>query len=207
MKTVLSFLFLVSLLCAETISLAAPKKSGGNPLYSILNSRKTSRDFDTNRSLSDAQLSQILWAAAGQNRTKAKNRTAPSAWGNNEIALYVLLRSGSYRYDSVKHLLNLVAPGDNRKIGGKQNFVKDAPMTIVLVADLDKITQIKDERAKLNTAYVDAGYISQNIYLAAESEGLVTGARAWLDREKLREVLQLGDSQQVIIANSIGYGR
>lgn len=207
MKTILSLLVLVALLSAETITLEAPKKSGGKALYSILNSRKTVRDFDKKRTLSDAQISQILWAAAGRNRTEEKNRTAPSAWGNNEVELYVLLSKGAYKYDPVNHALNLVVAGDQRKSGGKQGFVKDAPMTIVLVADLDKITQTKDEVAKLNTAHIDAGYISQNIYLVAESEGLVTGARAWLDRKELTEVLKLSSSQRVIVANSIGYGK
>lgn len=207
MKTVLSLFVLVLTISAESISLPAPTKDGGKALYNILNVRSTSRDFDKNKTLTKKQISQVLWAAAGQNRTKEKNRTAPSAWGNNEVELYVFLVDGTYKYNPIDHSLSLISKGDQRKAGGEQNFVKDAPMTIVLVADLDKITQTKDETAKVNTAQLDAGYISQNIYLVAESEGLVTGARAWLDRKRLATVLQLSASQRVIVANSVGYAK
>lgn len=207
MKPFVLLFVLLTLLSAENIKLPNPVKTGGKGVNEVLNNRHTSREFAKEKALTKQQVSQVLWAAAGRNRTEAKQRTAPSAWGNNEVSLYVLLKTGVYKYDAVNHELLFIAAGDKRKSGGKQDFVVDAPMTIVLVGDLSKITQRDDKVANLNTAYLDAGYISQNIYLVAESEGLVTGARAWLDHKELKSVLKLSATEHVIVANSVGYGK
>ncbi len=206
MKLVSFLLLITVMLSAETIKLPQPQKQSGMPLYEVLSKRSTSREFSS-KEISDKLLSQILWSAAGVNRIKSGKRTAPSAWGNNEVELYVLMRKGTFRYNPVNHTLIQVTKEDHRKFGGKQKFVKDAPVTMVLVGDLSKIKQTKDLDEKIRTAHVDAGYISQNIYLAAAAEGLITGARAWLDFEKLTKVLKLTKDQRAIIAHSIGYAK
>ncbi len=189
---------------AETISLLKPKLEGGIQLYEALKKRATYREFST-KDISDKQLSQILWSAAGVNRKKSKKRTAPTAWGNNEITLYVLLKSGTYIYNPIDHKLIIVSKKDNRALGGRQEFVKDAPVTIVMVANLEKISQVKNEADKMAVSQIDTGFISQNIYLAAVSEGLVTGARVNIDKEKLGLVLKLNKNQRIILANSVGF--
>jgi nitroreductase len=60
---------------------------------------------------------------------------------------------------------------------------------------------------KMNTANIDAGYISQNIYLFCASEGLVTGARGMVDKEALFPKLKLKPDQQIIIAHCVGYSK
>ncbi len=207
MKKLMVLLSLTALLQAKDITLPAPNTVNGAPLYEVLKNRATHRTFDRDRELTETQISQILWAAAGRNRKASKKRTAPSAWGNNEVELYVLLTQGIYKYDDGKHTLVHIAAGDFRKDAGEQNFVKKAPMSIVLVGDLSKIKQTKDKSEKLRVANLDAGYISQNIYLASYSEGLITGARAWIDFEKLSGVLKLTEDQHIIVANSVGYSR
>ncbi len=207
MKQTLTILLLTMALFAQTITLPAPATEGGLPLYEALKNRKTDRSFDNTKELTDKQLSQILWAAQGVNRDKKEKRTAPTAWGNNEIDLYVLLKKGTYRFDAENHSLILVSKEDIREFGGIQDFVKDAPVTIVMVADMSKISQVKDEPSKMAVSQMDAGYVSQNIYLASASEGLVTGARAMIDKKKLGELLKLSASQRVILANSVGYGK
>ncbi len=207
MKSLLFLSLIMVPLMANTISLPSPVMEGGVPLYNALKDRATNRRFDKDRPLTHQQISQILWAAAGCNRSNSRKRTAPSAWGNNEIELYVFLADGTYKYEPVEHELLLISPEDNREHSGEQRLVEAAPLTIVMIADLSQITQIDDEAAKLNTANVDAGYISQNIYLAAGSEGLITGARAWIDFEQLSSVLRLNENQRIIVANSVGYER
>lgn len=199
-----SILLLTAALSAKEITLPKAKMDGGKGLYETLAGRATSREFST-KELTRKQLSQILWSAAGVNREKEGKRTSPSAWGNNEVELYVLLKEGTFKYLPLSHSLKEISNEDNRKFGGIQEFVAEAPVTIILVADLSKITQVKDEPTQLNLSYIDAGYISQNIYLAAESEGLVTGARGMLDHKKLAEVLKLSATQRVIVGNSVGY--
>lgn len=193
-------------LAARDIALPAPQKTGGMPLMDALSKRATSRSFDSKRELSQQQLSNLLWAAWGVNRADGK-RTAPSANNKREIDIYVLLKQGAYRYDAKAHSLVAVADGkDIRELGGTQSFAKDAPVTLVLVADLSKLSQ-KTEAAKREVAAVNAGFIAQNIYLHCASEGLVTGTRMNIDREKLAPALSLKNTQWTVIANSVGYAK
>lgn len=171
-----------------------------------LSKRSTARSFDATRELSQQQLSNLLWAAWGINRSEGK-RTAPSANDKQEIDIYVLMKQGAYRYDAKANALVAIAVGkDIRELGGVQDFVKDAPVTLVLVADLSKLSQ-KDEAAKREVAAVNAGFIAQNIYLYCASEGLVTGTRMMLAREKLASALSFKSAQWAAIANSVGYAK
>ena len=188
---------------AQNISLPAPQKSGGQPLLDALSKRVTSRAFDASRDLSPPQLSTLLWAAFGINRPDGK-RTAPSAMNHQETDIYVLLKSGVYVYNAASNRLDQVSAEDARASGGTQDFVKDAPVTLVFVADLAKMGSAPRE-AKLNTANVDTGYISQNVYLYCASEGLATGARGWVDRATLAPKLKLRPDQAIMLAQSVGY--
>lgn len=192
-------------LFAQNIALPAPQKTGGMPLMEALAKRSTARSFDPARELSQQQLSNLLWSAWGINRPDGK-RTAPSANNKQEIDIYVLMKQGSYRYDAKAHALVFVAGKDIRELGGvpTQGFVKDAPVTLVIVADLSKLSQ-KDDGAKREVANVNAGFIAQNVYLFCASEGLVTGTRMMIDRAKLGPALALKDRQLIVIAESVGY--
>ena len=208
MKTIYFFSFILFLsgpiAAQETIPLVPPQMTGGMPIMEALAKRSTARAFDS-RDLSDQQMSDLLWAAFGINRPDGK-RTAPSARNYQETDIYVLLPQGVYIYDAEAHRLNRLMEGDIRELGGTQDFVKDAPVTLVLIADLTKINQ-GGTGDKLQTAYIDAGYISQNIYLYCTSEGLATGARGLIDRPALGDKLNLKETQAIIIAHSVGYHR
>ena len=80
--------------------------------------------------------------------------------------------------------------------------MKDAPVTLVFVADLAKMGAGSADN-KTNTANIDVGYISQNVDLFCASEGLVTGARGMVDRATL--VSRLRPDQTIILAQSVGY--
>jgi len=187
-------------LLAQSIDLPAPQKTGGMPLMDALARRSTARAFATNE-LSPQQLSSLLWAAFGVNRPDGR-RTAPSARNFQETDIYVLLKSGTYVYSAVSNRLDLVVAEDLRALGGTQTFVKDAPVTLIFVADLTK-TGGNNEGSK-NTANIDVGYISQNVYLFSASEGLVTGARGSVDRTVLGSKLKLRPEQLIVLAQSVG---
>ena len=194
--------FIAGSLFAQSIDLPAPQKTGGMPLMDALAKRSTARAFDS-KELSPQQLSSLLWAADGVNRPDGK-RTAPSARNFQETDIYVLLKSGAYVYAAKSIKLDLVAAEDMRALGGTQAFVKDAPVTLVFVADLSKMGDGSNEE-KRNTANIDVGYISQNVYLFCASEGLVTGARGSVDRATLGPKLKLRPDQTIILAQSAGY--
>jgi nitroreductase len=187
---------------AQPVELPAPQKSGGLPLMDALAKRATARAFDT-RELPAQELSNLLWAAFGVNRPDGK-RTAPSARNYQEADLYVLRKDGVFLFDAPKQRLLPVSAEDVRALGGMQPFVKDAPVTLVLVANLARMGASKPEDRK-TYADIDAGYISQNIYLYCASAGLATGARAMVDRAALAPKLQLSPDQIIILAQSVGY--
>ncbi len=199
-----TFLLLATLLAgnllAQSIDLPAPQKTGGMPLMEALAKRSTARSFATN-DLSPQQISSLLWAAFGVNRPDGK-RTAPSARNFQETDIYILLKSGAYVYSAASNRLNQVLTEDVRALGGTQTFVKDAPITLVFVADLAKSGG--NTESSRNLANIDVGYISQNVYLFCASEGLATGARAMVDRTALGEKLKLRPDQLIILAQSVG---
>jgi nitroreductase len=194
--------FIAGSLFAQSIDLPAPQKTGGTPLMEALAKRSTARAFDS-KELTPRQLSSLLWAAYGVNRPDGK-RTAPSARNFQETDIYVLLKQGAYVYAAKSNKLDLVVAEDIRALSGTQAFVKDAPATLVFVADLSKMGDGSNEDKK-NTANIDVGYISQNVYLFCASEGLVTGARGLVDRATLGPRLKLRPDQMIILAQSVGY--
>jgi nitroreductase len=194
--------FFISSLRGETVELPAPQQTQGMPLFEALSKRATVRSFDL-KELSLQQLSSLLWASFGINRPDGK-RTAPSALNKQEIDLYVLLNKGAYLYNAISNQLDLVTTADLRKLSGTQNFFTNAPIALVLVADLSKMDGTNTV-AKLNTTYLNAGYISQNIYLFCASENLATGARLGVDRKTLGSRLSLGSNHAIILAHSVGY--
>jgi nitroreductase len=195
-------LFIAGSPLAQSIDLLAPQKTGGMPLMEALAKRSTARAFDA-KELSNQQLSSLLWAAFGINRPDGK-RTAPSARNYQETDIYVLLKSGAYVYNAKSNKLDLVVAEDIRALGGTQAFVKDAPVTLVFVADLSKMNKGSNED-KVNIANIDVGYISQNVYLFCASEGLVTGARMSVDKAALGPKIKLRPDQTIILAQSAGY--
>ena len=188
-------------LLAQPIELPPPQKTGGMPVMEALAKRSTARAFATN-DLAPQQISSLLWSAFGINRPDGK-RTAPSANNKQETDIYVLLKSGAYIYSAVSNKLDLVGTNDIRALGGTQEFVKDAPVTLVFVADLAK--RGGNNEGARNAANIDVGYISQNVYLFCASEGLVTGARGSVDRKALGEKLKLRPEQLIVLAQSVGY--
>jgi len=188
-------------LLAQPIELPPPQKTGGMPVMEALAKRSTARAFATN-DLAPQQISSLLWSAFGINRPDGK-RTAPSANNKQETDIYVLLKSGAYIYSAVSNKLDLVGTNDIRALGGTQEFVKDAPVTLVFVADLAK--RGGNNEGARNTANIDVGYISQNVYLFCASEGLATGARGSVDRTALGPKLQLRPDQLIVLAQSVGY--
>jgi SagB-type dehydrogenase family enzyme len=195
-------------------SLPAPQKTGGKPLTEALAARATSRAFDESApDLSKQELSNLLWSAFGINREDG-HRTAPSALNRQDITIYVLLKSGAFTYDAAENrLVPVVVNGkpvssDIRALGGRQDFVAKAAVTLVYVSDFAKLgkgaTAPATNADAREMAGVDAGAISQNAALFCAAEGLLTGVRMSIDKEKLGTALGLSKTQWIVLAQSVG---
>lgn len=186
----------------NTIKLPEPQIEKGKPLMQVLSERKSTRTF-SDAALSFQELGNLLWAANGYNRKEQGMRTAPSAMNRQEIDLYVTLKEGLYRYDAKEHSLIMVHNRDIRIATGTQPFPGIAPVNIILVADMSKMSG--QGAADLQTAYIDAGYVSENIYLYCASEGLATVVRGSIDRQKLAAEMGISEKQTIIVAQTVGY--
>ncbi len=177
------------------IQLPKPQIAAGMPLMQALAQRQTTRAF-LDKALPAQTLSNLLWAAFGVNRPQSVKpglgRTAPSGMNRQEVELDVVLADGVYVYEAEQNRLRPVVAGDVRgKIGTAA--AAHAAVTIVFVAD-----------AKLDDAQVDTGFIGQNVYLFAASEGL----NAWfygLHTPDVAATLKLPEGRKPLYAQSVGY--
>ena len=189
--------------CAQTkVNLPAPRKDAGMTLYQALQQRASVRDFKTDP-VSDQTLSDLLWAAMGINREDGR-LTAPTAMNTQEIRLYVCRADGNFEYIAKENFLVKISDKDVRKdIAGRQGSVADAPVFIVLTADLNRYRMKGDMTARFGA--IDCGYVSQNICLACEALGLKTVPRAGMDENVLKEALAIQDGQLLLINHPVGY--
>jgi nitroreductase len=187
---------------ATSILLPSPAKTGGLPLMEALTKRHSSRDF-ASTPLPLPVLSDLLWSAFGMNRADG-GRTAPTALNAQEIDIFVALSSGAYLYDAARHQLQLVAASDLRRITGYQDFVDEAPLDLVYVANHTRMSMVPVAQREMY-ASTAAGAISQNVYLFAASNNLATVIRAWIDRAAIADALGLSHDQQVLLSQTVGY--
>lgn len=191
---------------AQTLSpiqLKAPEKKAGLSVMETLANRHSTREF-SNKKLTLQELSNLLWAANGINRPEKGMRTAPSAMNAQEVDVYVCMEEGAFLYDAKSNQLQPVIQEDLRGlVGGKQTFVKNAPVVLLMVSDLSKLPGGNSEQTKLMAA-IDAGIVSQNISLACSGLGLITVPRASMDKEALAQKLKLKSTQLLLMNNPVG---
>jgi nitroreductase len=112
--------------------------------------------------------------------------------------------TGAYRYDATPHALHLVSASDVRRVTGYQDFVDEAPLDLICVADHARMGRVPVHQREMYASVV-AGAIAQNAYLFAASAGLATVLRAWIDREALANALGLTHDQQILPSQTVGY--
>jgi len=202
----------------EPIILPKPSKKGGKTLLEALQLRRTERGISS-KEIPLQVLSNLLWTACGVNREESAfnkpGRTAPSASNSQEIDLYVRLKENTFLYEAKHHSMRPIKAGDHLRKNGRwvtNQSTGDAPLTIIYVADLSRYDlgpgqpdpHIGDPEVQKSYYYTDTGFIAQNVYLYAASEGLA----AWFhncDRDAIRKELSLRDNQLVLFAHTVGY--
>ena len=198
----------------QPIKLPPPEKEGGKSVLAALQERKTTRNISP-KPVPEQVLSNLLWAAFGVNRGLASFnnpcRSAPSASNSQEIDLYVSLSEGVYLYEAVPHRLTPVVAGDFRGRAGRGRAAT-APVNIFYVADLTRYDlgpdqpdrAIGDPEVQKSYYYTDTGFIAQNVYLFAASQGLA----AWFhncDKENTVREFNLKHTQRILFTQTVGY--
>ena len=120
-----------------------------------------------------------------------------------EVDVYVALPGALYLYDAKTHTLVPVVGKDLREATGKQTFVKDTPLNLVYVVDLDRMKNASEDDKRLYSG-ADVGFIAQNVYLYCASQGLAVVVRGSIDRTVLSQSMELRSEQKIILAQTVG---
>jgi SagB-type dehydrogenase family enzyme len=194
----------------KTIVLPDPQIELDFPLMKALEKRRSVRKW-SDSPISEQDLSNLLWAACGVNNEKSgkgmRKRTAPSSCNSQEIRVYALLENGVFLYNEEHHELIEILSDDIREHVGTQKMMQSAPLGLVFVADLSRMSSplLRGEESKKFSAWVDTGYISQNIYLYCAAANLATCALGLIDRKKLRELIPLEEHEKIVLCQVVGH--
>lgn len=188
----------------ETIALAAPSGAGGATIDEALAARRSWREFGPEK-LSLEELSGVLWATAGENRTDGR-LTAPSALALYPVGVYALFEEGIYRYDNHAGTLVRIVEGDHRSAAGRQPFVETAPLNLVYIADLQTYEGRDIPEAQvLNLCAMDAAGYAENVNLYAAGHSLRSITRGSAAVDELLALLQLDPARyRFVLAQSVG---
>ena len=206
-KLLLSLLALTTMIgtanAQESISLPQPEvQKLSMSLGDALKQRRSYRDM-SDKDVDLQTVSTILWAACGISDPATGKITAPSAINMQDIKVFVCSQYGVCRYMPKENTLVPVTMTDIRSsLAAGQDFAKTAPVSLLLVST-------KDNERMDNNRYggVDAGYVSQNIYLACTALGLHTVARAMMDKDAVKKELNLADTSIILLNHPIGFGK
>jgi SagB-type dehydrogenase family enzyme len=199
---------------AEMVKLPPAARQGARSLVEALKARRTVRRF-ASRPLALAQVGQILWAADGLSDPRGL-RTAPSAGATYPLEVYLVagelgvsgLTAGVYRYLVAEHALGPTAGGDLRgpvaRAALHQSWMAEAPVMVVIAAAYRRCTARYGERGVMYT-HMEAGNVSQNVFLMAEALGLGAGIVGAFDDEGLSRALRLPEDQVPLLVMPVGY--
>ena len=204
MKKILLLVFVLTLCLGvkaqETIQLPQPEIGKlGMSLGKILQERRSVREYQ-DKHVDLKILSTLLWAACGISDPASGKITAPSAVNMQDIKVYVCNKLGVALFNPKDNTLTQVSKENIlQDLAAGQNFVLDAPFTLLLVSDQG------NRRRNDQYGAMDAGYVSQNIYLACNALGLSTVARAMMNKDAIRTKLNLAERVIVELNHPIGY--
>jgi len=197
------------------VTLPPPATVAGEGLWATIQQRRSVRDFlDT--PLTQAQLSQLLWATQGitARRRGSAFRAAPSAGACYPIETYLVVNrvegveAGLYHYNVRDATLGRRRAVDlGRAIADAclgQEMCEQAAVVFAWTADPARSKRRYHERA-YRYIYMDAGHIGENLHLAATAMGLGCCAiGAFFDMEVNAVLGVHGDEEFAVYLSAIG---
>ena len=188
----------------DIVPLPQISKKGTLSLEEVLNTRKSVRDYKS-QPLTPEDLSNILWAAYGENKWR---KTTPSAGALYPLYVYALvgevenLEKGVYLYNPDSHSIKRVSKKDIRaqlsNAALSQGCVREAPLVLVICADY-KITTVKYGERGMRYVIMEVGFVGQNIYLMAQSLGLGTVAVGAFSDKAVKDALGIKEEPLLIM--------
>ena len=149
--------------------------------WQILKKRHCVRQFDSEHKVSDELIEGLIYAG----------HRCPSA-GNIHPEDFVVVRDKKTKEKLAEAALS-------------QMFVAEAPVIIVVIADIEKTAAHYSERGRNLYAIQDAAAATENIFLAATDLGLAICWVGAFDEEEVQKILGLKSSQRPLTILPIGY--
>lgn len=181
------------------IKLPDPVLKGNMSVEEAISKRRSVREYK-DAPLTLFELGQLLWAAQGITLPSRGLRSAPSAGATYPLEVYVAvkergvigLRAGIYHYDPHSHSIYQMKDGDFSidlyRASLNQDWVKEAPLCIIITADFSRTTARYSARGE-RYVYMEAGHAGQNIYLQATALGLGTVAVGAFYDDQIRSII------------------
>ena len=198
-----------------SIRFPEPKYRSDMSIEQALLERRSIRDYGT-EPLTFADVGQLLWAAQGITKPGGYTvtlRTAPSAGALYPLELYLAvgnaddLLAGVYKYEPLKHALNLIAEGDIRdelcRAALRQSCIRDAAMVMVFSAVYERATKYYGERG-IRYLYMEVGHAAQNVHLQVISLNLGTVVIGAFDDAGVKRILNMEDNEEPLYLMPIG---
>ncbi len=149
-------------------------------VFKVMVERKSIRKFEK-REVDDKLIGVILYMAT----------MAPSA-GNTQEWNFIVVKEEEIKKKLAKAALD-------------QDFIVEAPVVIVVCADLEKISLRYGKRGELLYSIQDTALAIQNILLSAHALGLGSCFVGAFDEERVKSILELPDNLRPLAIIPIGY--
>ncbi|MBM4176573.1 MAG: SagB/ThcOx family dehydrogenase [Ignavibacteria bacterium] len=196
----------------ETIKLPQPNFKSTISVEEAMLKRRSVRYF-SDKSLTLAEISQLLWSAQGITEPRDGLRTAPSAGALYPLEVYVVagkvenLEAGIYKYKPQTHELIKIVKGDKRtelyNAALQQSSIQTAPANLVFPAVYERTSRKYRDRAE-RYVHIEIGHAAQNVCLQAVSLGLGTVTIGAFYDNKVKKVMQLPKNEEPLYIMPIG---
>ncbi len=201
----------------ESPKIILPPPAGDSVTVGVAITRRESVRAFSDRPVTLSELSRILISATGLTHpwnTRAHRATA-SAGALYPIELYIVatnvdsLEAGLYHFQVKDTSLALVKPGDfSRDIHeacGGQDAVGGSPITVVIAARFERVTQKYADRG-YRYVYMESGAAGQNIYLQTTALGMGTVAVGAFNDDAVNELLGIdGHEEAALLVHPVGF--
>jgi SagB-type dehydrogenase family enzyme len=193
------------------VTLPAPRLVGQGSLESVLDKRRSIRDY-SDAPLSLDEVSQLLWAAQGVTDPDGR-RTAPSAGALYPLEVYLVagnvtsLDAGVYHYRPHDHTIARHSEGDMRvrlaRAALRQECVRDGAAVLVFTAVYARTKGKYGERGA-RYVHMEAGHAAQNVCLQATALGLGAVPVGAFEDDAVRKTLKLPSAERVLYLVPVG---
>ena len=199
------------------IALARPP---GSDLETLVQARVTCRNWNRARAIGADDFAAVMYrafaarAVSDQPGIRVMKRAVPSAGGLHPTAAYLLVQNvdgvapGLYHYHPIDHALeplrgvaaDQTASLALRLVAGQRHFM-DAQVVVVLASRFARTFWKYRRHAKSYRAVIlDAGHLSQMLYLAATERGLAAFITAAVNERDIEQAFELDPLTEGVIA-------